>query len=276
MSRKKYGLTEYRIQKFLREGRGLGSGAFYKPWTTVSDLSSKGRSHRVYWWKTGRVHHLLSDIEFLVFLHLIWEVWDEVVEVEDIREQYPLRREETIRIAKELGVKHPTDPHFQTVWVVTTDFLVTMSTPQGVDFAAFAAKPDESLENISVQSKLEIERRYWEERHIRWYEVVESQVKTPIGRNLWWIFDGSDNPFQIEDLHRTVFSLLAIQRCAHPYIPIRDVCKFIDDQLSCPRGSSLGFLRQLLARKWIRVDLNAAYIQDLPMSAFNFTEGAKI
>ena len=41
-------------------------------WLTVRDLSSLGRSHRVYGHKTKRTHHLLSDLELAIFLILEW------------------------------------------------------------------------------------------------------------------------------------------------------------------------------------------------------------
>ena len=269
MSRKKYGLTEYRILRFLREGRGLGTGASYIPWLLVSDLSSKGRSHRTYWWKTGRVHHLFSDIEFLVFLFLVW------AEVEDIREQYPLPRPETVRIAKTLGVRHPVDPHSRTLWVMTTDFVVTVATPQESALIAIAAKPENELNKPSVLRKLEIERNYWEERQVPWYLVTDTQIKNQIGMNLWWIFDCSENPNQQDDLERTVFSLLAKERQAHPCVPIKLICKVIDRQLSLSQGTALGALRRLLGWKWVTVDLNAKHLQDLPISEFSFTEVPK-
>nr|WP_238602194.1 TnsA endonuclease N-terminal domain-containing protein [Lysinibacillus parviboronicapiens] len=47
--------------------------------------------------------------------------------VVDIREQYPLLPlEETIVIADELGLKHPTDPKTIEPDVMTTDFLLTV------------------------------------------------------------------------------------------------------------------------------------------------------
>lgn len=46
--------------------------------------------------------------------------------LEYIQEQYPLLPiEETIIIANELGIKHPTDPKSGEPIVMTTDFLVT-------------------------------------------------------------------------------------------------------------------------------------------------------
>src|SRR5690606_8604093 len=107
------------VQKYIKEGRGAGDGASYRPWLTVYDLPSRGRSHRVFGIKTGRVHHLLSDGEWKSFLR--FEFDDSVL---DIREQFPLDRRQTMRVARDLGYAHPitTDG---TPYVMTIDFLLT-------------------------------------------------------------------------------------------------------------------------------------------------------
>jgi len=90
-----------RTIRWLKDGRGSGSGAEYSPWLTVRDVPSKGRVHRVQGHLTPRTHHLLSALELSTFLLLEWNPL-----VTDIREQYPLNVEETLEIAKELGIRH--------------------------------------------------------------------------------------------------------------------------------------------------------------------------
>ena len=84
----KHQWTEEKIKRWTAEKRGKGTGASYQPWIEVKDVSSLGRSRRVWSPKTGRVHHLLSDIEHDIFLAAEWSS-----NVQDIREQYPLDRE---------------------------------------------------------------------------------------------------------------------------------------------------------------------------------------
>lgn len=95
-----------KIEKWIKEGRGSGVGSEYKPWLKIQDVASKGRSTRLKGIKTNRQHEFLSDLERNYFY--LTEYSDVVV---DIREQFPLLPlEETIVIADELGIKHPTDP----------------------------------------------------------------------------------------------------------------------------------------------------------------------
>lgn len=106
------------IEKWIKEGRGSGVGIDYKPWLKIQDVSSLGRSTRLKGIKTNRQHEFLSDLERNYFY--LTEYSDEVI---DIREQFPLLPlEETIVIADELGIKHPTDLKTGKPIVMTTDF----------------------------------------------------------------------------------------------------------------------------------------------------------
>lgn len=75
-------LSVQQQQKWIKDGRGDGELSSYKPWLTVRDLSSLGRSHRVYGHKTKRTHHLLSDLELAIFLILEWNplILDSIVD----------------------------------------------------------------------------------------------------------------------------------------------------------------------------------------------------
>jgi hypothetical protein len=97
MSRRRYQFTEAKVRKYIAEGRGSGDGASYKPWLTVYDLPSRGRSHRPFGIKTGRTHHLLSDGEWKSFIRFEYDAT-----VLDIREQFPLDRHQTMRVARDL------------------------------------------------------------------------------------------------------------------------------------------------------------------------------
>ena len=70
MAKANSSFSEVQIACRIKEGRGQGHGKDYIPWLTVQEVPSSGRSHRIYSHKTGRVHHLLSDLELAVFLSL--------------------------------------------------------------------------------------------------------------------------------------------------------------------------------------------------------------
>lgn len=147
------GLTQEQIDRRIADGRGQGHGPDYKPFIYTRDVSSLGRSHRLPGSKTRRLHHLLSDLELAVFLTLDWSS-----RVTDIREQFPLRVEDTLRLAEEHGLPHA---RFQGApQILTSDFLVDFDDPNRPNLA-IQAKYSADLEKPEVIERLEIERRYW-------------------------------------------------------------------------------------------------------------------
>lgn len=72
MGKKQYWNSEAKNERWIKEGRGQGSGPDYKPWLTIRDVPSQGRSHRIFGHLTQRPHHLLSDLELATFFFLQW------------------------------------------------------------------------------------------------------------------------------------------------------------------------------------------------------------
>lgn len=172
--------------KRLREGRGQGRGADYKPWLDVQQVPSLGLSERIRGWKSNRVHHLFSQLEVNYFYALEWSE-----SVTDIREQYPQRPlDETLDIAQACGFTHPTAPsreyarplRYRTTQpiVMTTDFLVTVGQSMGVTEIARTVKPSGKLQEKRILEKFEIERRYWENRNISWGIVTEHEIPSQL------------------------------------------------------------------------------------------------
>lgn len=272
MARRRYGFTEEKIQRFIKEGRGKGEGAAYKPWLTVADVPSLGRVHRVYCPKIGREHHLLSDNEYYAFL-LQW--WDDAIV--DIREQFPLiDRKETLEIAALCRVRHPVDPVSGALWLMTTDLLLTQRAPHGTEAVAYAVKQAEALADERTLEKLEIERRYWERRGVRWGVLTDREVKTTYARNLAWILDsgqpGVENSIR-DPADAAVCRELIVERRERPHAPARIACGAIDQKLGRRAGTALAALRRLLAAKVVRADLRARLLQELPVESFSISGG---
>lgn len=117
MASKKSVVSDTTITKWIKEGRGQGQHADYKPWLTVRDFPSQGRVHRVFGQKSQRTHHLLSDLELAIFLFLEW--YDEVTQ---IREQFPLQIDVTQALASDAGIKHSNTSGKEIY--MSTDFLL--------------------------------------------------------------------------------------------------------------------------------------------------------
>lgn len=176
--------NEVAFQRYLHEKRGQGVGSDYTPWILVQDFPSNGMVSRIHGAKTGRTHHLLSNYEMSLFLILDWS--DEVL---DIREQYPLLDlQQAIEIAEMAQIRYPYDPISGFPYVMTSDFYI--ETTKGP--MVIAVKTTADLENPRVREKLEIERRYWNKKNVRWRIVTEREINQIKARNIEWLAQAKD------------------------------------------------------------------------------------
>ena len=247
MAGKKYVNTELQNQKWLREGRGSGHGSDYKPWLTVRDLSSQGRSHRVFGHKSQRTHHLLSDLELAVFLLLEWSR-----STVDIREQFPLIRDDTRSIAQNEGIKHPSVRGVDQV--MTTDFLIDAKEPFQKQFAV-QVKYGESFRDERTIEKLDLERCYWRQKGIPWVAITEQDIDIVIKKNIEWLY-----PAQTDDITtaKRIPELMAALPAAisrFPELTIIEACKRIDLAYGLELGQSLQDLRLLMANRLVIFDI---------------------
>ena len=228
----------------------------------MQDVSSEGRAWRIKSWKTRRDHHLLSDHEHDYFLIADWSR-----KVLDIREQFPLPLKATLEIAKKIGVDHPEDRQRNPV-VMTTDFLITVSTSTGnVDWAR-AIKPSSKLQSQRVIEKLEIERIYWQAKNISWGIVTEREMPRVLVNNIdylhshYEIADRLSLPQnEIRDIAETLTSIITQNS-----IPLKDATRLCDERLGLQRGDSLTIARHLLAtRQWL-VDMSVPIEPGKPLA----------
>lgn len=184
MPKRQTGWTEEKISRYIKEGRGQGELALYKPWLTIQDVPSSGRVHRFIGWKTSREHHLLSDLEYNYHCFCDW-----AENVIDIREQFPLERELTLKIAEELGIKYPIDNKTNTPIVMTTDCFLTVLEGTSIVYKARTMKYEKDLNDERVIEKFEMEKRYWERQGIDWAIVTEKELPTAFVSNLKFLRD---------------------------------------------------------------------------------------
>lgn len=236
----------------LKEGRGQGHGPDYLPYITVRDVPSYGFSTRVKGWKTGRQHQFLSNLEFYYFLVLDW-----AEDVIDIREQYPLPLNETLKIAERLGIKHPSDPATQKPVVMTTDFLIDKMTGEGVVILARTVKPSESLNSARVIEKFEIERTYWAEKNISWGIVTDLEIPKVLARNVEIVHEARNlenfegiSSFTLSNVEPLLFELASCET-----LSLAKAALMVDEKLGLEPGTSLWCAKHLLARRLWLLDM---------------------
>lgn len=256
MSKRKRITTPKTLEKMMKEGRGSGMGETYKPWILIQDVPSLGRATRLKGIKTNRQHEFLSDLERNYFY--ILEYSDDVT---DIREQFPLfPLEETILIAKELGIKPPTDPISNEPIVMTTDFLITINkNGKNIDVAR-TIKFKNDLLNERVLEKFEIERKYWERRSIDWGIVTEEEINKDLVQNISFIHSYYDieKLDSLMDIGKNDIDDLALeytQRLLDENLSVREISNRFEDEMFLKKGTGISIFKHLLMRKKIQVDV---------------------
>jgi hypothetical protein len=245
---------KYRIM----EGRGLGEGADYESWFKIPrEVPSKGRTTTLLGWKSRRLHILLSDKELHSFVNYQWE--DDVT---DIREQYPLLPlEQTIVIANELGIRHPSarseDGKLEEI-VMTTDFLITKRDGDHVYNIARDVKMSDELKKKRVLDKFKIVKGYWDMQDIDWGVVTEKEISEVKGRNLFFLYH---DYFWAEEHGIAGAELLAVvdrfkSKLARYNFDLYKTIDIFDRENYWESGTSLNFFRYLLVKKEILTDFN--------------------
>ncbi|WP_018932289.1 heteromeric transposase endonuclease subunit TnsA [Gracilibacillus lacisalsi] len=251
MGKRKYGWTENKIAKYIKEGRGSGELGSYKPWLTIHDVPSRGNSSRIKGWKTGRNHHFFSNIERNYFYLLEWSE-----AVLDVREQFPLNRTKTLEIAENKGIKHIKDNKNNTFIPVTTDVVITIRRNNQVQSEAISIKPSEHLEDNDVLDKLEIEREYWKQQEINWLIVTERDLPSNLTRNIQWI-----HPFRIiekeqVELANTFLKYLNDTYNKNQIVSIFDLITAFEEDYILNAGTGVNYFRYLLANKVVSINMN--------------------
>lgn len=144
----------------IKQHRGEGHGADYKPWIKTREFNSIGTCVNLVDWKHGRTIELLSQAESMVYCHLRWD--DDVV---DIREQFPLNLDETTEIANTLGYRLPNNGKTH----MTSDLLVDYKDGHQ---EVYSVKSKYQLSN-RAQQKLAIEKQYWNHHNVPFYLVFK-------------------------------------------------------------------------------------------------------
>lgn len=246
---------ENKLKRFLREGRGQGEGQNYKPWVTVQDFPSKGRCSRVLGWKTNRIHHLFTDSETRYFYLLEWE--DAVV---DIREHYPLLDlEEVVKEKDDLNFKLFQDKNSGLPYIIYTSFLITIKDTDGQKrYIARSLKADYELQRKRSIERLEIERRYWLNKHIDWGVVTQKDIPTVKAKNIEWVHSSlhftDERGLEKEEMIYLCDVLL--EKMTESSQTIRKITADFDKEYKLQTGTGLFIFKHLIATKRIKLDMN--------------------
>jgi len=246
--------------KYLREGRGQGIGADYSPWIRIQDFPSLGMVSRVSGTTTGRIHHLMSNLELSLFYLLDWS--DDVT---DIREQYPIADlVQAIEIAEKANIRYPYEPKSGFPYVLTSDLFI--DTMQGS--MVISVKPSSELRKPRVQEKLEIERRYWTIRGVPWSIMTENEINRTKARNIEWLAQAKDlSLFGLSETTQEACREYFLRSFYADHSPLPVLLKSVEKAFGLVAGMGLNIYKHLVY--WKRIAFNADERVDLTEFCFS-------
>lgn len=180
----------------------------------------------------------------------------------DIREQFPLLSiDETISIAKELGINHIADPKTKELIVMTTDFLITIKDVDGNRDVARTVKSSEDLMDKRILEKFEIERLYWKKRNVDWGIVTEKEIDCTIAKNISYIHNyyniyDIDSLRNLEEEQMEDMILEYIRGFLGNKEIIRNSSNQFDEDLFLSKGTGIAIFKHLIMKKIFNVDLS--------------------
>src|SRR5437762_3055221 len=254
-------------ESFIMRGYGQGTGQGYKPWLDEEKIWAHKPVTSLKGWTTGRVHYLVGELAHPYFYLVEWSE-----RVLDIREQYPLfPLEETLTIAKSLGIRHPVHGQTRKPVVLVTDFLLTVRQEGESVQQARALASVASLEDQRTLNLLEIERQYWQARGIDWGIATEREIPSAFASNVHALHGHMKNDlssYLSEDRMAILPELV-------PFLthrvreernqPMNQLTRRCDTHFGCALGTSLTVAYHLLAtRKW-RIDMQVPINPHLPL-----------
>ena len=236
--------SEKTYEKWIKEGRGQGTGKDYTPWLKIQDVPSEGIVSRIRGQKTQRIHHVFSGLEanYLILL-------DNNDDVLDIREQFPLPLSETVYLSAEMNIRHPRVPGCLFPFVMTVDFFITMKDGR---YVARSIKPSAKLDEQRICDKLMLEREFCVRKGIDWKIVTEKEINEAKADNLRWLnYDGSE----WSDSQIQVYEQSLLQLYPNKDIPFRTILEILEEGYSLPAGSGIAVFKHAVRTGKIAVDL---------------------
>lgn len=220
----------------------------YDPALHAVHSRSRGYVYRVPGIKTGRIHHLLSRLEYNAFLFFDFS------DHSNIREQFALPLALTLHVAKQLGIRHPRNWKTNQLVEMTTDFVLS---DKNASWVAIDVKPAAKLESRRTKQKLELTNHAFATVGVKHVIVTEKEQPKIVVDN-YRILHGlalpfDPPPFSDSDMERAAKSMRA--SLASGLLTLRAAAGI------CERDTKLGQGRSIRAALWLVA--NRRWIVDL-------------
>lgn len=252
--------SQNKLDGKLKDNRGTGEYEEYKPFLKTQDFSSKGISHRVKGNLINRMYEFFSSTQYNAFLLIEDIALNKKNPIVDIREHFPLWDLHELNIIDETFKNiNFSDKISNLDYVFTTTFLLTL-TNYSMCYEAISVKYVSDLSKRTVMERLELDRRYWEAKNIKWSVLTNEEIRNNRARlkNIKFYrpayrlddFEGVGTT-NIDELKAAI-----IYRISNSEETIIDTLNQIDDQYDLDPGMGLLVFRNILARKEVSINYN--------------------
>lgn len=216
----------------------------------VSTFSSLGRATRIYSYKTQSIHHLMSDNQLRTFLLLEWS--DKIMDIKTniILDDLEIYLDEEI---ENLRLDIFKDKESGKTYDLYTNFLVTVDKGVDKENIAISVKNSSNLSKKNTIEKLEIERRYWNKRHIKFYIVTDKELNRQEVNNINWCREALIDKSILNKDYLAEELLVFIQK--HRNELLNEILDLFDEINNLKLGTSLFIFRYLIAIKKIKVNM---------------------
>ena len=262
------------------KGKGNYLLGNYEPYITIHDFSSQGLASRIL--HNGRIVHSMSNLETAFLRELQWAGAHEIFDQVALADFENLNVDETVQIARGLGINHPVHSKDSSPGVITTDFVARWKTADGhEEVHAFAVKPVKELMVDAGKSetsktgeyrtidKLEIERRYWHAREIRWSLVTDHDLSQTRKANIEHFLLASKTALEKFDKKAFIAFLTKYLAVARRTDKLEDLSLAAGSPAHDLTAAELvEAVRQLIAERSIEFDLDVKFEPSVLLSAF--------
>ncbi|MDF1617309.1 TnsA endonuclease N-terminal domain-containing protein [Petrocella sp. FN5] len=259
------------LQKRIKEGRGEGFKENYKPWILSEDLSSMGSSYRLLGIKTNRLHHLFSKTMYELLL--LAEYADAVI---DIRENYPLfDLFEVVPQIEDFNMKNFRDKDSNKLFIQAVSFFLTCRDAQGKEYqVARSVKYASELEKKITMDRMEIFKRYFNEKNIDWKIVTNKQINKVVISNIEYFREGATTISLVDFDDNEIEELIEvlIYRLLNSDDVIELILRNFENDYDINRSESVVILKNIFWNKKILWDMKKPFTLKSKRAGYKKTE----